>query len=224
MTPAPTPGRRHVDARFVFAMMGAMLAVADAFRASSSSPLRISAAPPELPWLRPASTTRATITCPSMTTTTTAAAAVSPEAAFAPIISELKTRTADAPSPLEDNESAQRHADQLGKAFEVGGDGNLVGGFAEEVRLAGALSMDTFVVRYRRGSVCARQHQGYRRGEDRQRDRERDSERVGFESFIVVLPHPSVASRKMNKALRFAHEHVLVFEFLNFFKRSRTAP
>ncbi|CAM9516456.1 unnamed protein product [Scytosiphon promiscuus] len=147
MTPVPCPGRRHVDARFVLALMGAMLAVADAFRTSSSSPFRVSTTPPTLPWRRPASTTRSAIACPRMTAaTSTAATSVSTEVAFAPIISELQARIVDAPNPLEDNESAQRRADQLGKPFEVGGDGNLVGGFAEEVRLAGALAMDTFVV------------------------------------------------------------------------------
>lgn len=192
MTPVPSPGRRHVDARFVLVMMGAMLSVADAFRASSSNPLRVSATPPKLPWPRPASTTRSTIVfCLSMTATTTAATAVSAEVAFAPIISELKARIADAPNPLEDNESAQRHADQLGKAFEVGGDGNLVGGFAEEVRLAGALSMDTFVVRYTAAAggvfVCAPQRCQAHPRERKVGDAEKEKERKGSRRDLFYL-------------------------------------
>lgn len=89
-----------------------------------------------------------------MSTTTTDNAAVAPEVALDPIISELRARILDAPDRLEGNEESRLHAEAtLSTTFEVGFDGNVVGGFEQELQLARALAADTFVVRYRSTST-----------------------------------------------------------------------
>lgn len=75
-------------------------------------------------------------------------AALAPEVALDPIISELRARILDAPDRLEGNEESRLHAEAtLSTTFEVGCDGNLVGGFEAELQLVRALATDTFVVR-----------------------------------------------------------------------------
>lgn len=69
------------------------------------------------------------------------------EAALDPIIADLRARIAKAPVPLEGNEESRRHAEAtLSTRFEIGSDGKLIGGAAQEARLARALALDTFVV------------------------------------------------------------------------------
>ncbi len=132
-----------------------LLANTEAFLLSSSRPVRISPTPRKLPWPRPVSTppgggTSALcrriigMSTPAAETPTTA---VDPEEALDPIISELRARILDAPCPLEGNEESRLHAEAtLSTTFEVGVDGGVVGGFEQEVRLARALALDTFVV------------------------------------------------------------------------------
>lgn len=75
--------------------------------------------------------------------------ATTPEIALDPIVSELRARIMEAPERLEGNEESRLHAEAtLSNTFEIGLDGNLVGGFGQELQLARALAMDTFVVRY----------------------------------------------------------------------------
>lgn len=82
------------------------------------------------------------------TTTTTDSPAIAPEVVLDPIISELRARILDAPDRLEVNEESRLHAEAtLSTTFEVGCDGNVVGGFGQELQLARALATDTFVVR-----------------------------------------------------------------------------
>eukprot|EP00903_Cladosiphon_okamuranus_P012123 g11375.t1 len=79
--------------------------------------------------------------------TSTSTTALAPEAALDPIISELRARIVDAPDSLEGNEESRLHAEAtLSTTFEVGRDGNVVGGFEQELQLARALATDTFVV------------------------------------------------------------------------------
>ena len=82
------------------------------------------------------------------TTAAIDSSALAPEIALDPIISELRARILDAPDRLEGNEESRLHAEAtLSTTFEVGFDGNMVGGFEQELQLAKALATDTFVVR-----------------------------------------------------------------------------
>lgn len=150
---------RVVNARFVLAIAAVILAVADAFHARAPIPLRTIATPRKLSWARTASSgdtsgimMMSTATAASTTTT----AAVTPEAALDPIIQELRARIVEAPEPLEGNRESQRHADEvISTTFEVDCDGNLLGGDGQELRLATALALDTFVVRKTTTTLCS---------------------------------------------------------------------
>lgn len=131
------------------------LSVTEAFLMSSSRPLRVSTTPRRLPWPRPPRSTRSARRRSMMTTSmgrttsiTADSTALAPEVALDPIISDLRARILDAPDRLESNEESRLHAEAtLSTTFEVGCDGNVVGGFEQELQLARALAMDTFVVR-----------------------------------------------------------------------------
>ncbi|CAB1102280.1 unnamed protein product [Ectocarpus sp. CCAP 1310/34] len=142
---------RVVNARFVLAIAAVILAVADAFHVRVSIPLRTIAIPRRLPWARTASsgdTTVLMMSTATASTTTRTTPAVTPEAALDPIIQELRARIVEAPEPLEGNRESQRHADRvISTTFEVDCDGNLLGGEGQELRLARALALETFVTK-----------------------------------------------------------------------------
>lgn len=84
----------------------------------------------------------------SASATTAAESKAAAASALDPVVSDLRARISQAPRALEDNQAAQRHAEEVtfSSRFEIDGDGNVVGGEEQEARLARALSRDAFVV------------------------------------------------------------------------------
>lgn len=132
----------------------ALILVTEAFR---SSPPRPSQQPwPTTFWLSSRTTANQASCARHASTNVGAALAASPTYGTAPavaldgVIADLRTRIAGAPSPLPDNEEAQRSADALlsrsSRRFEVDSSGNIIGGEQREAQLAQALARDTFVL------------------------------------------------------------------------------
>lgn len=108
-------------------------------------------------------TSMASMSSSSTSTCTTTAVRAPTEVALDPIVSDLRSRILGAPTLLEGNEESRLHAEAtLSTTFRVDNDGNLLGAFDQQVRLARALALNTFVV----GRNSYRYHAGCRSSVD----------------------------------------------------------